>query len=75
MKETKKIKIDRDKLKELLDGRDLKWLHQKVVELGVDVKYTTLLSNIRNEVEWKTIYSYSICKVLNIDFEELFYFE
>jgi hypothetical protein len=71
----KKIKIDRDKLKKKLDGRDFLWLHRKVVEFGVDVKYTTLLSNIRNEVEWKTIYSYSICKVLNVKFEELFDFE
>jgi len=76
-KKTEQIKayIDRDKLKEILDGRSLSWLHKKVVEMGVSIEYNAFNTMTLNKVDIKLTYALCISKVLNTTIEELFYLE
>jgi hypothetical protein len=70
-----KIKINNNKLYRMLGGKNIRWLHSKLKEKGIDIGYNALCSNIRNDVEWKLIYAYYICEILNCKIEDLFYIE
>lgn len=70
-----KIKINRGKLKYKLDRRDYKWLHEKLLEMKVSIKYPALTANLRNEVEWKLLYAYCICQILNCTIDDMFYLD
>lgn len=71
---TVKIKAycDKEKIEELLDGRPVKWLGERLNEMGIKIEYPALLANMNNKVEWKLTYAMGIAKLFNTTIEKLF---
>ena len=70
-----RVLIDREKLRAAMKGITFKYLHQQVVEFGLEVEYPTLMANLRNSVNWNLLYAWCVCEVLNVKIEDLFYLE
>lgn len=68
-----KAVINQDKLKNKLDGRSYKWLHQKINDKGLKIGYRGLCANLNNEVkDWKLITAMIIAEILDVSVEQLF---
>lgn len=71
----KEIKLNKDKLKEILDRRGMEYmeLHEKVQDkYGLDITYKGFMSLLSNRSTWKLLYAHAISDILLINYMEIF---
>lgn len=72
------IKLDKKKLKEVLDSKGMSYieLYNKVSDpngkFGLDITYKGFMSLLGNRSTWKLIYSHAITDILNINTSDIF---
>lgn len=67
--------INEDKLKFLLQQRG--WTYKELVErlrnrYGVEIKYKGLVPLFSNKANWKLLYAYILCDLLEVNINDLF---
>lgn len=67
-----KAYCDKEKIEELLDGRPVKWIVEKINEIGIEIEYKTFIAIFNNRNEWKLTYAMGLCKVFNLKIEDVF---
>src|SRR5690606_24052257 len=71
----KDIIINKDKLKDILDGRGLTFtvFHERLSDAyGLDLTYKGFMSLLTNRSSWKLLYAYAIVDTLNINISDIF---
>jgi hypothetical protein len=67
-----KAYINRELVDIALDGRPLKYISDKMNEMGINIEYRAFLYSISNKVEWKMTHGIAVAKILKKSVEELF---
>lgn len=67
-----KAQCNKAKVELLLDGRQLKWLPEKLKDIGISIEYGTFLHLINNRNEWKLTYAMGVSQVLGVKVEDIF---
>ena len=65
---TKKVKL-------LLDGRPIKFLSDRMNEMGIKMDYNNFLQLYHNRSNWLLLYGLAVAKILNVSIEDIFYIE
>jgi hypothetical protein len=70
-----KAYINQDKVKIALDSRPLKYISDKMNEMGIEIQYNNFLHLYHNRINWLLIYAMAVAEILNVPMEDLFYIE
>lgn len=71
----KEIKINKNKLKDLIDSRGLEYIqfHTRLVDsYGLDLTYKGFMSLLSNKSSWKLLYAHAIAETLKVDYMDIF---
>jgi len=70
-----KIILNKDKITELLDGRSYAWLLEKLNKKGIPITESAFYHILGNRSECKLSYAIGIARILNVNIDDLFYFD
>lgn len=71
----KNIVLNKSKLKEILDSRDMSYIvfYEKLTYVyKLDITYKGFMSLMDNRSSWKLLYAYAMTDVLNIQISDIF---
>jgi len=65
----------KDEIENWLDGRPVKYLFDKMNDIGINISHKNLLQLLNNKNNWLLLYAFGVAKVLNKNIEDVFYIE